>query len=117
MKYFILIIFILLNFTYSCRNEDGIYNGKIECKNDSHCSKGRICSRLGQCIPDKRCYSDSQCLDNEVCNLELGLCVSKERCETDHDCKNDLRCILGVCSGCQTNDDCTPPMFVVQVLV
>ena len=111
MLKYILIIFLALGIL-SCKGsqyEDGIGNGNGKCKTDDDCIDGRICSRIGQCTPDKECFQDSDCLENENCDPEIQLCVPNKRCESDHDCKKDLRCVLGICTGCDTNDDCELP--------
>ena len=73
---------------------------------DANCPDGERCIlSTGECAPT--CRNDDECGEAKSCLPLLNYCVDEYGCDTADDCVPPLQCVVGLCFGCQSNDQCS----------
>ncbi|GEM_PF-2946967 len=69
---------------------------KLECKTDTDCTSGKICSE-NKCIEKKlECQTDTDCTSGKICSENK--CIEKKlECQSDKDCAENQRCSASKC--------------------
>ena len=86
-----------------CNIETGLCDESFECLSNDDCSGGKKCNPETRTCERNFCNTTADCLPRMECKEHE--CKIKSNCDSDADC-NGLKCTLGFCSGCETNEDC-----------